>query len=98
MRGREIVSSSTASDAIKIGVTLPRSGRYARSAGVTYDNTYRFWVDQVNAVGGILGKPVELVVYDDGSTPQQAAELYQRPPPIPGERPARCHDAAVPMG
>ncbi len=71
------MSSPTATDAIRIGVTLPRSGRYARSARITYDNTYRFWVDQVNRAGGILGRRVELIVYDDGSNPQEAAGLYE---------------------
>jgi branched-chain amino acid transport system substrate-binding protein len=63
---------------IRVGVTLPYSGRYARNAGVVYDQTYRLWADQVNRRGGILERPVELVVHDDGSDPSRAAELYER--------------------
>ncbi len=63
---------------IRIGVTLPKTGRYAKNAGVVYDNTYRLWVDQVNARGGILNRPVELVVRDDASEPERAAGLYER--------------------
>jgi branched-chain amino acid transport system substrate-binding protein len=65
-------------DPIRIGVTLPKTGRYARNAGVVYDQTYRLWVDQVNGRGGILGRPVELVVYDDASDPALAAGLYEQ--------------------
>ncbi len=63
---------------LRVGVTLPRSGRYAKNAGVVYDQAYRLWRDQVNARGGILGRPVELVIYDDASEPDQAASLYER--------------------
>jgi branched-chain amino acid transport system substrate-binding protein len=65
-------------DPIRIGVTLPKTGRYAKNAGVVYDNTYHLWADQVNARGGILHRPVELVVHDDGSEPERAAVLYER--------------------
>jgi len=63
---------------IRIGVTLPYSGRYAKNAGAVYDQAYRMWEDQVNRRGGILERPVELVVHDDGSEPARAAELYER--------------------
>ena len=36
------------------------------------------WRDDVNARGGLLGKKVEFVVYDDRSDPATAARLYER--------------------
>jgi branched-chain amino acid transport system substrate-binding protein len=63
---------------IRIGLTLPRTGRYARNAGKIYDETYRLWAHEIAERGGLNGQPVELVIYDDESTPARAAELYER--------------------
>lgn len=63
---------------LRIGLTLPRTGRYARSAGKTYDETYRLWADEMAEQGGLDDRPVELVVYDDESVPARAGELYER--------------------
>ena len=63
---------------IRIGLTLPRTGRYARSAGKTYDETYRLWAGEMEERDGLDGRPVELVVYDDESVPGRARELYDR--------------------
>jgi branched-chain amino acid transport system substrate-binding protein len=63
---------------IKVGVTLPVTGRYARKAGVIYADTYRFWVERINREGGLLGMDVELVAYDDASDPDEAYEGYRR--------------------
>lgn len=63
---------------LRIGLTLPRTGRYARSAGITYDETYRMWVDEMAERGGMAGRPVSLVVHDDESVPARAGDLYER--------------------
>src|SRR5437867_3428629 len=65
-------------ESIRIGVSLPQSGRDARAAWADHYNTYMLWLEQINASGGLLGKPVELVVRDDGSRPAQAAENYRQ--------------------
>lgn len=39
---------------------------------------YRLWVRQVNQRGGLLGRPVELLLYDDRSDPDTAHRLYQK--------------------
>jgi branched-chain amino acid transport system substrate-binding protein len=36
------------------------------------------WRDQVNAAGGLLGRPVELVYYDDKSAPQEVPGIYTK--------------------
>ncbi len=69
---------ATTSDKITVGVSLPRAGRYAKTAAVYYSRAYDLWLQQVNQRGGLLGKPVELRVYDDESQPAHAAENYQR--------------------
>ena len=63
---------------IVVGVSLPQSGRYASSAGVYYSRAYDLWTRQVNEAGGLLGRPVRLLVYDDGSEPSATGENYRR--------------------
>lgn len=63
---------------IRIGVSLPQSGRDARGAWASHYNAYRLWLDEVNAEGGLLGRQIELVVSDDRSVPARAAENYER--------------------
>lgn len=63
---------------IKIGLSLPVTGRYGNSAGIVYGTTYRFWVEQINKAGGLLGRPVELVSYDDRSDPETSGQIYER--------------------
>lgn len=65
-------------DDVVIGVSLPRSGRYGQTAGIVYDRAYRLWVDQVNQKGGLLGRTVRLLAYNDGSIPERAADNYRR--------------------
>lgn len=38
---------------------------------------YRLWVQETNASGGLLGRPVELLLIDDKSSPELAAEGYR---------------------
>ena len=64
-------------DPIKVGGTLGLTGVFSGpSAG--YLATYEYWAEQVNAGSGLLGRPVELIIYDDESTAATAQTLYQR--------------------
>jgi branched-chain amino acid transport system substrate-binding protein len=38
---------------------------------------YSLWVRDVNQRGGLLGRKVKLIVYDDGSDPDTARSLYE---------------------
>jgi branched-chain amino acid transport system substrate-binding protein len=67
-----------ASEEVVIGVSLPKTGRYANSACVYYERAYNLWLGEINRRGGLLGKRVRFLVYDDGSTPEKAAENYRR--------------------
>lgn len=53
---------------IKIGMGIALSGPIV-SAGKASLLAYQIWAEDVNARGGILGRKVELVVYDDQSSP-----------------------------
>lgn len=39
---------------------------------------YELWRDDVNAAGGLLGRQVELVVYDDQSVPSSVPAIYSK--------------------
>ena len=63
---------------ITIGYSISETGRFASRAAPWYVNAYGLWAKEVNERGGILGRSVELISYDDGSEPERAAENYRR--------------------
>ena len=62
---------------IIIGSTLALTGFLAPTAAI-HRVAGELFVEQLNANGGLLGRPVEWVVLDDESVPDQAAALYER--------------------
>src|SRR3990170_624538 len=62
---------------ITIGAAVSLSGRMAREGRYQVDG-YRLWEMDVNAKGGILGRPVKLIIYDDESEPATAIKLYEK--------------------
>jgi branched-chain amino acid transport system substrate-binding protein len=72
-----ISSPGFAADPIKIGASMSLTGKYART-GVYTQNGYELWAEQINARGGLLGRKVQFVIYDDQSDPKTAAKLYEK--------------------
>lgn len=62
---------------IRLGVALSETGRFAESAR-SMRRAYDLWLGQVNSSGGINGRQVELVYYDDESSPDTARVLAER--------------------
>jgi len=62
---------------ILIGAAVSQTGSYG-PAGRLIIAGYQYWVKEVNEKGGILGKPVRLVLYDDKSDPSMTKTLYTR--------------------
>lgn len=62
---------------IRIGASLAQTGRLALTATHTL-RSYQLWASHVNESGGLLGREVEFVVYDDRSDPATGARLYER--------------------
>ncbi len=60
-------------DSIRIGFFGPLTGNTA-TAGQSLRNGARVAIDEINAAGGLLGKPLTLVEYDDRSSPEQAVK------------------------
>ena len=66
-----------AADTIKIGIALSETGNLADSSK-HYWRGIELWRDKTNAAGGLLGKKVEFVMYDDRSDAATSARLYER--------------------
>jgi len=62
---------------IRVGSTLSLTGPLAATAAI-HKIIGEIFVDQLNANGGLLGRPVEWILLDDESTPDKAAALYER--------------------
>jgi branched-chain amino acid transport system substrate-binding protein len=57
---------------LRIGYCLSLSGALA-SNGKTARLAHQIWQEQVNATGGLLGRPAELVCLDDQTTSETAS-------------------------
>jgi len=66
-----------AADPIKVGMSLALTGTGA-PAGKMLQAAIEIWRDDVNAKGGLLGRPVEVIVYDDQSNPAQVPGIYTK--------------------
>jgi len=64
---------SEQSNTFKIGVITSLTGQNA-AFGQAHKNGYAVARADLNAKGGVLGKPIELVYYDDQSKPDQAVQ------------------------
>ena len=62
---------------IKIGFSMALSGGLA-GGGKAALLTYQIWAEEVNKRGGLLGRPVELVYYDDQSSPATVPAIYSK--------------------
>jgi branched-chain amino acid transport system substrate-binding protein len=70
-------SAAPNSTPITIGMSLPMTGPVADVSKSGYQG-YELWASQVNAAGGLLGRPVKLDMLDDGFDPNQTAADYTR--------------------
>ncbi len=64
-------------DPIRIGITASLSGQYA-VPGEDMMQGLQMWAHDVNGRGALLGRPVEIIYYDDKSDPATSAQLYER--------------------
>ncbi|WP_043360993.1 amino acid ABC transporter substrate-binding protein [Belnapia sp. F-4-1] len=71
------LSFAQGSNPLRIGYSMSLSGGLAPN-GRSSLLAHRIWQEDVNARGGILGRPVELVYYDDQSSPANVPGLYTK--------------------
>ena len=62
---------------IVVGVSLSLSGDFS-DGGKDARRGYLLWAADVNARGGLLGRPVKIKILDDGSSPTQVVTNYQQ--------------------
>ncbi len=62
---------------IKIGLSMPQTGGLA-GGGKASLLGIEVWRDDINARGGLLGRKVELVVYDDKSSASETPAIYSK--------------------
>ena len=62
---------------IRIGGSLALTGVYAEG-GKLVKAGYEFWAEDINKRGGLLGRPVSVIIYDDGGDPEKAVTYYER--------------------
>jgi branched-chain amino acid transport system substrate-binding protein len=73
-----LTSSALAQQApIKIGMSMAQTGGLA-AGGKASLLGIEIWRDDVNARGGLLGRKVELVVYDDKSSASETPAIYAK--------------------
>lgn len=71
------VSAIHAADTIKIGFNAPLTG-FAAADGKSALTGAELAVEQINAAGGVNGKQLELVVYDDQASPKESVPVANK--------------------
>lgn len=72
-----LTGAAFAQDKIKIGSVLTITGP-AAFLGDPEAKTLKMRVDEINAKGGLLGKQIELVIYDSGADAAKAKQFAER--------------------
>ncbi|MEK7879274.1 MAG: amino acid ABC transporter substrate-binding protein [candidate division NC10 bacterium] len=72
-----LAAQAGAQQPIRIGASLSVSGTYAKP-GKYQQEGYLLCAKELNAKGGLLGRKVEFVFYDDKSEPTTANRLYEK--------------------
>jgi branched-chain amino acid transport system substrate-binding protein len=62
---------------ITIGMSLSLTGDFSAD-GVAFQQGYNLWAADINKQGGLLGRPVKLIILSDASSPAQATTDYQK--------------------
>ncbi len=62
---------------VRIGATVSMDGKFKEPSSMIQGG-YKLWESQVNKRGGLLGRPVQLVLYDDKSDEKLVSQLYEK--------------------
>jgi branched-chain amino acid transport system substrate-binding protein len=71
------IASAQSGEPIKIGFGMALTGPLAAN-GKSSLLAMKIWEDDVNAKGGLLGRPVKLIYYDDQSSPATVPGIYTK--------------------
>jgi branched-chain amino acid transport system substrate-binding protein len=70
-------ASAQSGEPIKIGYSMALTGGLAPN-GKSALLAQKLWEEEINAKGGLLGRPVKLVYYDDKSSPAEVPPIYTK--------------------
>src|SRR5947207_6133160 len=62
---------------VKIGMSMPQTGSLG-AGGQAALLALRMWVEDVNQKGGLLGRKVDFIVYDDQTNPANTPGIYTK--------------------
>ena len=71
------ISAVNAAEPIKLGFGMAQTGALAGN-GKAAILAIQMWAQDVNKKGGLLGRPVELVYYDDQTKPAAVPAIYSK--------------------
>src|SRR5246127_5435422 len=72
-----VTNPAWAAEPIKVGFSMGMTGANGPN-GKQLLVALEIWRDDVNAKGGLLGRPVELVYYDDQTSPANEPSIYTK--------------------
>jgi len=72
-----VTAASAGGNEIKIAVAGPMTGSFAEY-GNGFKNAVQLMVDEWNAKGGVLGKKIKVVVYDDKNNGEEGANVAEK--------------------
>ena len=72
-----VAAHSFAADTIKIGIAGPKTGPVAQYGDMQFSGA-KMAIQQINAKGGVDGKQLEAVEYDDACDPKQAVAVANK--------------------
>ncbi len=72
-----MVAPASAAAPVKIGATVSLHGKFT-APSLMVKQAYELWAAQINAKGGLLGRPAELILYDDMSRTDIVGGLYEK--------------------
>ena len=70
-------ATSLAQGPIKVGMSMPQTGSLG-AGGKAALLGLQMWVEDVNAKGGLLGRKVDFIVYDDQTNPALTPAIYTK--------------------
>jgi branched-chain amino acid transport system substrate-binding protein len=68
-------TASSSAQPITVGISLPLTGSFAADGQAT-ENGYKLWASDLNANGGLLGRPVRLKILNDNSNEKLVTSQY----------------------
>jgi branched-chain amino acid transport system substrate-binding protein len=68
---------AAAQQPIKIGMSMPQTGSLG-AGGKAALLALQMWVEDVNAKGGLLGRKIEFIAYDDQTNPALTPSIYTK--------------------